>query len=333
MHDLDRVLHGDDVHGPLCIEHIDERRECGCLARPTRPGHHDQPLMVVEYLAKLARHANRIQSWRFVHDQAKASLDACTLLVHVHPKATRALDFAREVRVSELGELRLTARIEQWHDKRPRLLVVQRPALSDEVAATAKPERLARHHMDVACAVVARCRKDLAKPIGARDGNAPRGSRRNGRYRGRRSIRLMRISPLDLRRISLQARGVRDRFFLPQWRGRGRFHSARRGCRRNRVLPLAAHAQHQRRARSLHPRDVDDAIDPRRHRSGRAVTLGHDRLKRSVLHQPQDVLRTQGLPRHRLELPALLRPRCGAALENDLGDIAAIEVLKKLRQF
>ena len=55
MHELDRILERDDVHGPRRVDLAEQRRERGRLARAGRAGDQDHPGFLVGHLAERVR--------------------------------------------------------------------------------------------------------------------------------------------------------------------------------------------------------------------------------------------------------------------------------------
>ena len=152
VHELDRVLDGDDVIGALAIDVVDHRAQRRRLARPGRPGDQHQSLAQAAQLEDVRRQPEVLGAQDLRRDDAEHRAAALAIEEHVGAEAGEALDLVGEVGVVALRELgAIDLRRDRLH-QRHHVVVGQRRRVRFErqdVAVLANQRRHARRQVQV----------------------------------------------------------------------------------------------------------------------------------------------------------------------------------------
>ena len=104
VHELDRVLDGEDVIVALAVDLVDHRRQRRRLARSGRAGHQHQAARPLGQLRQHRRQAQILEASDLLGNQPVDGADGAALVEHVAAEARQPLDAEREVELERLLE-------------------------------------------------------------------------------------------------------------------------------------------------------------------------------------------------------------------------------------
>ena len=113
MHELDRILDRQDVAFEALVQHVDDGRQRGRLARTRLTGDQDHPAAVFAKVVDDTRHAEFLQRQRLRRDGTKNPAHAVQVAKYVDPEAADVFELIREI--GAIALLQCFARVER-HD-------------------------------------------------------------------------------------------------------------------------------------------------------------------------------------------------------------------------
>jgi hypothetical protein len=144
VHELDRVLEGEDVTRHGLVEVVDHRRERGRLAAAGRAGDEDEALLLVAQLAEDRRQPEILEARDLGGDGAEHGALAAVLHERVDAEAQLLVEREREVGLEAVLERAALAVVHDVEDEAVRLLRRQRRMVErHDLSVDAKARRLA----------------------------------------------------------------------------------------------------------------------------------------------------------------------------------------------